>query len=576
MGRCVNCGNLFSDEVLFCPQDGQFALLDVILKDTYLIKEKLGEGGMAMVFKATNVLTNSICAIKIIHPDMLESELNAVERLLLEAVKIKKIAHPNIVKVLDFGPLNDGELVYLTMELLKGRTLKQEITEKGPINYKKAAFLIEQVCAAIGAAHERGIIHRDIKPENIFLLEDIKDNILLKVLDFGISTDHVTHFTGAAKQIIGTPEYMSPEQCEAHKNLDIRSDIYSLGVTLYEMLTGRVPFPIAFWEPYEVLRKQMFEDPEPLTSLRPDIPLSVEKVVLKALEKNPNRRQQSALEVAKELIFSLREEGIIEEKTNRIKINLKDLAKHSINQGLSHLEKGEYIFAINCFTEAISYNFNDHNAHYFCGLAYQAANDMEEAIKCFDTVISLEPNRAEAYFKRALCYQNKNKLEQAIDDFSQTIKLDAKHQQAFYYRALNYKKLSCFEEAKEDLHFAIELDSRDALSYFNLACLYHYENELDIAFSSYSQAISLNPNHLESYVLRAFISKVKGDLDNAMIDCNLALQIDPMSQAAYFVRALIYLAKMTLDLKKIHELDVPFVLAELSDSENLAILAKLL
>ncbi|MBK7995833.1 MAG: serine/threonine protein kinase [Blastocatellia bacterium] len=285
MGRCVNCGNIFSDEVLFCPKDGEFALLDVVLKDTYLIKEKLGEGGMAMVFKATNILTNSICAIKIIHPDMLESELNAVERLLLEAVKIKKIAHPNIVKVLDFGPLNDGELVYLTMELLKGRTLKQEIIQKGPINYKKVAFLIEQVCAAIAAAHERGIIHRDIKPENIFLLEDIKDNILLKVLDFGISTDHVTQFTGAAKQIIGTPEYMSPEQCEAHKNLDVRSDIYNLGVTLYEMLTGRVPFPIAFWEPYEVLRKQMFEDPEPLTSLRPDIPVSVEKVVLKALEK---------------------------------------------------------------------------------------------------------------------------------------------------------------------------------------------------------------------------------------------------------------------------------------------------
>lgn len=576
MGRCVHCGNLFSDEVLFCPQDGEFALLDVILKDTYLIKEKLGEGGMAMVFKATNVLTNSICAIKIIHPDMLESELNAVERLLLEAVKIKKIAHPNIVKVLDFGPLNDGELVYLTMELLKGKTLKEEITKKGPINCKKAAFIIEQVCAAIGAAHERGIIHRDIKPENIFLLEDIKDNILLKVLDFGISTDHVTHFTGAAKQIIGTPEYMSPEQCEASKNLDVRSDIYSLGVTLYEMLTGRVPFPIAFWEPYEVLRKQMFEDPEPLTSLRPDIPLSVEKVVLKALEKNPNRRQQSVLEVAKEFVFSLREEGIIEEKTNRIQVNLKDLAKHSINQGLAHLEKGEYVFAINCFTEAVSYSFNNSNAHYYCGLAYQAVNDIEEATKCFNIVISLDANRPEAYFKRALCYQNKGNLELAIDDFSQTIKLDPKYQQAFYYRALNYKKLSQFEKAKEDLLFAIELDSQDSLSYFNLASLYHYENELDIALSSYSQTIILDPNHLGAYVLRAIVYKVKGDLDNAMIDCNLALQIDPMSQAAYFVRALIYQAKMSLDLKKIHEFDIPFVFTELSDLEVLSILTKLL
>lgn len=292
MRNCVECNQSYSDDVLFCPKDGELVLIGAILKETYCIEEKLGEGGMAMVFKATNILTNTPCAIKIIRPDMITSEINAVERLLLEALKIKKVNHPNIVEVLDFGPINEG-LVYLTMELLTGKTLKKEINQNGPLNYKKAGFLVEQICAGMQAAHERGIIHRDIKSENIFLLDNIKNNISLKILDFGISSDKDSGFS-VSKQIIGTPEYMSPEQCEG-KALDARSDIYSLGIILYEMFSGRRPFEAD--NALSFMYAQVHTPPLELAEIVSDLPHPISQLVMQMLVKDKEKRIKSAKEL---------------------------------------------------------------------------------------------------------------------------------------------------------------------------------------------------------------------------------------------------------------------------------------
>ncbi len=551
MRNCVECNQSYSDDVLFCPKDGELVLIGAILKETYCIEEKLGEGGMAMVFKATNILTNTPCAIKIIRPDMITSEINAVERLLLEALKIKKVNHPNIVEVLDFGPINEG-LVYLTMELLTGKTLKKEINQNGPLNYKKAGFLVEQICAGMQAAHERGIIHRDIKSENIFLLDNIKNNISLKILDFGISSDKDSGFS-VSKQIIGTPEYMSPEQCEG-KNLDVRSDIYSLGITIYEMLTGSVPFPLSLWEPYEIIRKQMFEQPKSIRRVRKDIPQNIEQVVFKALEKNRERRQQSIAELAKEFASALRNEGIIEDKTNLVKFNVKELIRNCINQGLSHLEENEYEFAINCFNEAIDYDFNNHLAYFNCGLAYQGMGNTKEAISNFDQAIEIDPNYAEAYFKRGLCHQTNNELDLAIEDFSKVIELDSNHIEAFYNRGLSYKKKLEIEKAENDFSTAVKLNPKHASSYYNLGLACHYNKKVEEAISTYGEAIRLDPNNVNLYVLRAFAYKTKQDLDNAMLDCYQALKIDPDCANAYYTRSLIYQAKATLDLETANKL----------------------
>lgn len=553
MRKCIKCYQVFDDDILFCPEDGELALIGAVLKDTYAIEEMLGEGGMAMVFRATNILTNTVCAIKIIHPDMLESEINAVERLLLEALKIKKINHPNIVKVLDFGPINDGELVYLTMELLTGKTLKKEISEKGPLDYKKVGSIVEQVCAGIEEAHQKGIVHRDMKSENIFILDNIKNNISIKVLDFGISSDKDSGFN-ASKQIIGTPEYMSPEQCEG-KHLDARSDIYSFGITIYEMIAGSVPFPVSIFEPYEIIRRQMFKDPRPLSKFRQDIPPNIEKVILKALEKNPARRQQSMVELAKEFELALRKEGITREETNVIRLDIKGLVASCINQGLSHLEHGEYEFAINCFDEAISYDFNNTSAYYSSGLAYQAMGKTEDAINSFTMALEIDPKCVEAYYNRGTAYFNQEKYELAISDYSQAIAVAPNNINSYFKRGMAYLTKNNVDSAILDFTQVITLDPTHSQAYFGRGNAYCHKNDYQLAIDDLNKTIELDPNHsVDSYVLRGFAYKMQGELDKAIIDCNKALSIAPQSANAYFVRSLIYQAKATLDLERANRL----------------------
>jgi serine/threonine protein kinase len=558
MRQCIKCNNFYDDEIIFCPGDGELVILGAILKETYLIEGMLGEGGMAMVFKATNVLNNTPCAIKIIRPDMLESEINAVERLLLEALKIKKINHPNIVKVLDFGPMHDGELVYLTMELLTGRTLKHEIKENGYLDLKKIGSIIEQVSAGMEEAHQKGIIHRDIKSENIFLLDNIKNNISIKILDFGISSDKDSGFIGS-HHIIGTPEYMSPEQCEG-KPLDARSDIYSLGITIYEMLAGNVPFPVSIFEPYEIIKRQLFKYPRPLSKYRSDVPPNVEKVVLKALEKNPDRRQQSILELAKEFALALRQEGVTREETAVVKVNFKNLAANSFNQGMSHLENGEYEFAINCFDETISYDFNNTKAYFSSGVAYQAMNKLDDAVKRFDMAIEIDPKYSEAYHHRGNIHFSQEKYDLAINDYTEAIKANLADVNSYFKRGTTYLTKTEFDKAISDFTEVVALDPNHSQAYFGRGNAYCHTGEYQLAIIDLSESIELNAvelNKVDSYVLRAFANKMLGALDAAITDCNQALAISPQSANAYFIRSLVYQAKALSDQQMANKLKSP-------------------
>ncbi|MBI4851841.1 MAG: tetratricopeptide repeat protein [Acidobacteria bacterium] len=574
MRKCIKCNGIFNDYVLFCPDDGELVILGAVLKGTYSIEEMLGEGGMAMVFRAKNVLNNTVCAIKIIHPDMVESEINAVERLLLEALKIKKINHPNVVKVLDFGPIHDGELVYLTMELLTGRTLKKEIQEKGYLDLKKVGSIVEQISAGMEEAHQKGIIHRDIKSENIFLLDNIKNNISIKILDFGISSDQNSGFT-ASHHIIGTPEYMSPEQCEG-KTLDARSDIYSLGVTIYEMLAGNVPFPTSIFDPIEIVKRQMFKYPRPLSKYRNDVPKDVEEVLFKALEKNPDKRQQSILELAEEFDFALRQSGIIKERTESIKFDVKDLALNCINQGLFHLEHNEYAFAVNCFEEAINYDFNNTKAYYHCGVAYQAMIKLDEAIYSFNRAIEINPDYSEAYYSRGNVYFFKGNYELAIEDYSQAINTTTNNINSYLKRGMTYLSKNQLDKAISDFSQVIKVDPDHDQAYFGRGNAYCHKGDYELAIMDLSEAIELNSiNIVDSYVLRAFSYKMLDKLDIAIIDCNKALSIAPQSANAYFVRSLVYQAKAASDQEMANKLKSPEDICRLSSGFLVALLKEI-
>ena len=258
----------------------------------YQIEEVLGSGGMSTVFKATDPNLKRVVAVKIIHPHM-SMDADFVRRFEEEAASVGQLRHPNIVQVHDFN--HDGDAYYMVLEFVPGESLAERLTRLGADGRKmgnpEVIRYAGQICEAVDYAHQRGLIHRDLKPANVML--DVHGNAIL--MDFGIAkivggTRHTA--TGA---VIGTAMYMSPEQIKGVE-IDRRSDIYSLGVMLFEMVSGRPPFQA---DSAMTLMMMHVNDPVPdLRQLRPDLPMGLVQVIEKALAKDPNRRYQTAGEMA--------------------------------------------------------------------------------------------------------------------------------------------------------------------------------------------------------------------------------------------------------------------------------------
>jgi hypothetical protein len=273
-------------------------LIGVSLADKYMIEEHLGSGGMCDVYRARHVGMDKPVAVKVLKP-ALAADPKIAERFEQEARAASRIHHPHAINVTDYG-IDKDKTPFIVMELVNGDTLGQTLRATGAFSVERAANVLRQVCGALEAAHAVGVIHRDIKPDNIILAEyDGSDWV--EVVDFGVAkiledVKGQAALTGA-NIIVGTPRYMSPEQCE-EKPVDARSDIYSLGVVLYEMLSGEAPFEGD--SSTRLLMAHAAQPPAPLREKRPDLSAEIESVVMKALEKDPERRPQSAGEFARE------------------------------------------------------------------------------------------------------------------------------------------------------------------------------------------------------------------------------------------------------------------------------------
>ncbi|MGN1326853.1 MAG: Stk1 family PASTA domain-containing Ser/Thr kinase, partial [Clostridia bacterium] len=277
------------------------------IANRYEIISKTGVGGMATVYKAKDIVLNRNVAVKVLKDEFITDE-EFVKRFNSEAQAAASLTHPNIVSIYDVG--NEGDIYYIVMELVRGKTLKQIITEEGALPWKWSVNIAMQIASALETAHKNNIVHRDIKPHNIIITEDG----VAKVTDFGIAKAVSNSTITAFGTTIGSVHYFSPEQAKGGYT-DAKSDIYSLGVVMYEMLTGKVPFDSD--TSVSVALKHMQEDPIEPIKIKPELPQSVNDIIMKAMRKDANERYQSATEMIKDLELALKhpEEQIVSTPT---------------------------------------------------------------------------------------------------------------------------------------------------------------------------------------------------------------------------------------------------------------------
>ena len=324
MRECPRCENCYEDDVVVCPQDDGDTKHTLpgppLLSARYLLEKRLGRGAMGQVYLARdqNLVTRRV-AIKTVRPDILSDESlqegEAIARFEREARAAASIRHPNVVDVTDFGKSPEG-VFFLVMEYVDGESLYQLLRREGTLDMQRTVTILGQVVAGVEAAHDAGILHRDLKPANVFIMQRLRrtgsaagslagqprwsgsSDGFVKVGDFGLAKiihadqSETTSASGPqSRGIVGTPEYMAPEQMQTGVQLDARADIYALGAIAYHMLGGRPPF---IGDLAQLVAQKLMQAPPSLLSLRTDIPPAIDKVILSALARDPAERPQDA------------------------------------------------------------------------------------------------------------------------------------------------------------------------------------------------------------------------------------------------------------------------------------------
>ncbi len=311
MKECQHCKTCYADDVETCPNDAMPTLHTIsgepVLEGKYHLESRIGQGGMGVVYKARHAYLKTLHAIKVILPDLVGNDPELVKRFRQEALAAAAIRHQNVVQVTDYG-VAQGTMPFLVMEFVEGESLHDLLAREQRLAPEKAYELIAAICGGIGAAHSQGIVHRDLKPLNIMLLKGKqKPSESVKILDFGLAKIKSGELLGSFIQaqttgLMGSPYYMAPEQW-SDDDLGPSSDIYSIGVMLYQMIAGDVPFKGSSIP--AIMKKHLTDPPPPFSELGVTVPPAVEKAVFHTLEKDRKNRTQSVDDLIDELATAL-------------------------------------------------------------------------------------------------------------------------------------------------------------------------------------------------------------------------------------------------------------------------------
>jgi tetratricopeptide (TPR) repeat protein len=526
----------------------------------YRLTDRLGRGGMAEVYRAYQPNLERDVAIKVMHGYLAEDE-GFVGRFKREARAVATLRHPHIVQVYDFDIEDD--IYYMVMEYIAGETLKARLkrlnAEGRRMTLAEVARIFRALCEALGYAHGEGRIHRDIKPANIMF-----DGERLVLTDFGIaSIVGGTRYT-ATGAMVGTPAYMSPEQGQGEPG-DVRSDVYSLGVILYEMVTGQVPYDAD--TPLAIVLKHLNE-PLPLPrKVSADVPPAVERVILRALAKSPDDRYQSAGELTDALDAAVqRTEMPTEVPLGPVEPVMEAAAPAPVPVpppvarqrpwgliGVAALIVVGLIAVVaillpNLTTDAeltslpaavtptptavtpTSTPLSEATVHYEAGVTAFEEWELEEAIRELSQAIETDPGFAGAYYQRGASYYRNGQHAEAEADLTQAIALQPDLAEAYFVRGLLYLDQARGQEALEDLSTAIELQPDQAEAYYRRAQAcdwYVHDCDSDRVLADIARTIELAPDFVEAWIFRGELYLWEEEYDLALSDLIQAVELAP-------------------------------------------------
>ncbi|MDI6733266.1 MAG: protein kinase [Planctomycetota bacterium] len=507
----------------------------------YILEKKIGEGGMGKVYLAFDPGLNRRIALKVLSLKGQE----AIERFLREARTAAKLKHPNIIPVYEVGTV--GKFYYLSMEYIEGPSLENLINTKGKRpNPKRITEIIRDIAQAVDYAHKQHLIHRDIKPANILI--DAQGQVYLT--DFGLAkeTTGIDRSLTISGTVVGTPDYMSPEQARGAKKLDHRTDVFSLGATLYHSLTGQVPFKGK--ELYQVLEQLVQKDPLPPSRLVRALPRDLETICLKCLEKERSRRYQSAGELAVDLSRFLQGEAILARpisiwnkvyrKAQKNKVASLAIAgaavillaviiglivsgqskKREIAEYRTRAEKAyrdeDYDTAKALFNKLLALSPDDSDAK-------NLLKNCDSAIEARDARIQREKERAEAEARKLKeAEKRRTRLKELVEKALHTEDLD--------------ERINLAEEA-------LKIDPNNGNTWMLLGNTYMQKEDYDKAIEIFSKVIELAPTYAPAYGKRADAYIKKGDLDKGIADYTKAIELDPKEPQFYSNRGLAYFQK---------------------------------